>query len=286
MSDLHKLESWDLATLEALVQELREANHAGRLSDRDFGTLRLMLSGWLRSTPDHDPDQTDTLDARAPAAARTPHADLASPPLDPRPGSLLRDRYLLGEAIARGGQSFIYRARDLRREASAGESPEIAIKVLRNELRTSAPTIARLRREFRQTQSLRHAGVVRMYDLDCDRDAWFISMELLEGTSLANQLKKAPGGLLEPTEATRIATACADVLAYAHRQGIPHGDFKPGNVFLLDRGAVKVLDFGAAPNSIAASNEPATGNGQISPIVTRAYASPEVLAGQVARAAR
>src|SRR5512141_1587638 len=89
LSGLHKLDSWDLGTLEALVHELREANHAGRLSDRDFGTLRLMLGGWLRSTPEYDPEATDELESHLPAPAWARQADPAGSLLNSGPGSPL-----------------------------------------------------------------------------------------------------------------------------------------------------------------------------------------------------
>lgn len=279
LSGLHEIEAWDLHSLAELLQELHESSRAGRLSEQDFGTLSLILNGWRHSASDDDPNATEELDAQPLAKGQSAPWNVATTPVELHPGSILRDRYVLGELAARGGMSIVFRARDLRRDASGGDSPEIALKVLRDDLRTSESAIARLKREFRQTQALRHAGVVRMLDLDCDRDVWFITMELLEGMSLEDRLRQAPAQPLEVAEALRIASVCAEVLAHAHQHGMPHGDFKPGNVFVENSGAIKVLDFGAAPELRPSPVAAASDSGPISRVATRAYASPEVLAG-------
>ena len=196
-----------------------------------------------------------------------------------RPGLVLRDRYLLGAAVARGGQSIVFRARDLRRDVADGDEAEVAIKVLRDD-RTSPAAVARLRREVRQTQALHLPGVVRMFDLDCDRGTWFIIMELLEGVSLRTRLMRGMTQPLSATEALRIASVCAGVLSHAHRRGIVHGDFKPGNVFLEEPGdGVRVLDFGAAADIHPAPPRGTLDLETVSAATTRTYASPEVLQG-------
>jgi serine/threonine protein kinase len=280
LTRLTEVVTWDRDYLAQLLQQLRESSRAGRLSDQDFGTLTQLLNCRPRPTADHDPDPTEELDPQPLPAAQTVPANVATMPVELLQGCILRDRYVLGEPVARGGMSIVFRARDLRRDVSEADSHEIAIKVLRDDLRTSGSAIARLKREFRQTQALRHAGVVRMLDLDCDRDVWFISMELLEGSTLKARLRSAPAGPLDVAEAMRIASVCAEILAYAHQQGTPHGDFKPGNVFLENSGAIKVLDFGAAPEIRASPAEAPAESCCISRVATRSYASPEVLAGQ------
>ncbi len=196
-------------------------------------------------------------------------------------GAALRDRYVLGPPLGYGGTSVVYRARDLRRAEVADECADVAIKILRPEFRDRPRCIARLRREFHQTQSLAHPNVVRFYDLDCDRGNWFIAMELLVGESLGRRMRHASPAGLPIGEALRIAVACCDALACAHDHGVTHGDIKPDNVFITASGDVRILDFGVAPESL----QPQTPEGQAVPdplrgAVTRAYASPEVLSGQ------
>lgn len=196
-------------------------------------------------------------------------------------GAVLRDRYVLGPPIGHGGTSVVYQAQDLRRAEGAGVSADVAIKLLRPEFRDLPQCVARLKREFQQTQNMAHPNVVRFHDLDCDRGNWFIAMELLVGESLGRCLRQvAPAGL-GAAEALRIASACGEALAHAEERGVTHGDVKPDNVFVTASGDVRLLDFGVAPDSIRPTD---AGDQAIADRVpaaaTRAYASPEVLSGR------
>lgn len=188
----------------------------------------------------------------------------------PGPGSVLRDRYVLETLLGSGGASVVYRAIDLRLDATGAGGHPVAVKLLRPERRGDARAIARLQREFRQTLAAAHPNVLRFRDLDCDRGSWFIVMELLSGETLAARLRRAGPGGLPAREARIIAAAVAEALAHAHAHQVVHGDVKPANVYVTDDGGVRVLDFGVAP-------EPGDGPGPVA--ATRAYASPEVLAG-------
>jgi serine/threonine protein kinase len=217
---------------------------------------------------------------RRSAAAAQPALDANGDETDAADGgaatgaNLLRGRYLLETQIGNGGTATVHRAVDLRRDGR-----RVAIKLLRPELRERSQSIARLQREFRQTQAVAHPNVVRFHDLDCDGDAWFIVMELLCGETLGPQLRRvAPAGL-PVTEALRIAAAVGDALAHAHARGVTHGDVKPDNIFLAGAGDVRLFDFGVAPES--AGHVPAGGAGvPVAAAATRVYASPEVLAGE------
>ncbi|HET8691178.1 MAG TPA: protein kinase [Steroidobacteraceae bacterium] len=187
-------------------------------------------------------------------------------------GSVLRDRYVLETRLGAGGTAVVHRAVDLRRDANALDGRHVAIKLLRTELRDRPHAIERLQREFRQSLAAAHPNVVRVFDLDCDRGAWFIVMELLSGEPLGALLRRPPQPGLPPREALRLAGLAADGLAQAHAVGVVHGDVKPDNLFLTDAGDLRILDFGSAPDPGAAA-APSAG------AVTRAYASPERLAG-------
>ena len=209
-------------------------------------------------------------EAAPPAVARpelTPNGDI---------GRVLDERYVIEERLGQGGSALIMRARDLHRR-DARQNGHIAIKTLRPELRFRPQSIARLQREFRQTQLLAHPNVVRQFEIGCDNGNWFIAMELLDGKPLRQRLKAAPDGLPVP-EALRIAAACGDALAHAHDKGVTHGDVKPDNVFVTDSRDVRVLDFGVAPDAPPARTD-STLPEPVVPAATKAYASPEVLAG-------
>jgi tRNA A-37 threonylcarbamoyl transferase component Bud32 len=192
-------------------------------------------------------------------------------------GSVLRERYVLEAPLASGGTATVYRAVDLRREAALPEGRRVAVKLLRPEFRDRPVNVARLQREFRQTQAVAHPNVVRFHDLDCDRGTWFIVMELLTGETLGRALRRAgPAGLAQ-AEALRVAIAVGEALEHAHAHGVIHGDVKPANVFLTESGEVRLLDFGVAPESGSTAAPGPAESGTAA--ATRAYASPEVLAG-------
>jgi len=203
----------------------------------------------------------------------------AVPVVPSLPGNVLRDRYVLESQLGSGGTAVVYRAVDLRRDGGAPEGRRVAVKMLRPDSRDRPEAIARMQREFRQTQAVAHPNVIRLHDLDCDRGAWFIVMELLSGGTLRSRLRSmAPSGLPQ-SEALAIALAIAGALAQAHARGISHGDVKPGNVYLLASGAPRLLDFGVAPElPLAEAARPS--EARPSAAATRAYASPEVLAGE------
>lgn len=286
LADLREFSIWDKASLGRLREQLVKA--AASLSPLHLEHLTRSIDAWARSMDDDEGDATEELaDADAPPgsatlvpdAVRSAAAGEDQRALELRPGLVLRDRYLLGAAVARGGQSIVFRARDLRRDAAHGDQAEVAIKVLRED-RASPAAVARLRREVRQTQALHLPGVVRMFDLDCDRGTWFIVMELLDGVSLRTRLMRGMTQPLLAAESLRIASVCAGVLSHAHRRGIVHGDFKPGNVFLEEPGdGVRVLDFGAAADIHPAPPRGTLDLETVSAATTRAYASPEVLQG-------
>src|SRR5690606_15495642 len=107
-----------------------------------------------------------------------------------------------------------------------------------------------------------------VFDLDCDQGRWFMSMELLEGSTLAQLLHAGP----VPEERARsILRQCAEALSFAHERGIAHGDLKPANIFVTGNDEIHVLDFGAAADEKAAVAH--------LPAASARYASPEVAAG-------
>ena len=191
------------------------------------------------------------------------------------PGFVLRFRYVLQDVIGRGGSSLVFRAKDLRR-ASTEEmaTNSVAVKLLRTELRADPLALARLKREFRQMQRLSHPGIVRVFDLDCDSNVWFISMELVAGRTVKAWME-TPGS---HADAMRIVAACCEALEHAHSLDIIHGDLKPTNVMVADDGTAKLIDFGSA--SSPGSGGAATSDPTLA--VTPLYASPQILAGKAA----
>jgi serine/threonine protein kinase len=186
------------------------------------------------------------------------------------PGLVLKDRYLLENSLGTGGTALVFSARDLHAAHKSVAGARIAVKIPRPDAKDLARGVARLQHEFRHAHPLTHPNIVRVFDLTSDDQSCFMTMELIEGKSLAALLREWP--TIDEARKRRILRSCADALIYAHRNDIVHGDFKPANVLVDSLGNAKVFDFGAA--------SAATGEDTRIPAGTPAYASPEVLSGQ------
>ncbi len=161
------------------------------------------------------------------------------------PGTLVRERFILEEQIGRGGMGTVYRARDLRKEEAYDNDPHIAIKFLNEHLRDQQQAFIALQREAKKSQVLSHPNIVTVYDFDRDQDLVYLSMEYLQGETLADFIEKKRTGI-PWQQAVIIIEGVASGLAYAHQKGFVHADLKPSNVFLAKNGSIKLLDFGIA----------------------------------------
>jgi len=159
------------------------------------------------------------------------------------PGHVLDDKYRIMEKIGSGGFGTVYRGEHIFLHHP------VAIKVFRpNVGRDGADSIERFRLEGISACRVNHPNAVTVLDFDVSAGSLaYLVMELLQGNSLAQQLKAH--GRLSEAQAAEIACAVCDALAQAHTAGIVHRDIKPSNVFLHgtngDR-VVKVIDFGIA----------------------------------------
>lgn len=155
--------------------------------------------------------------------------------------------YEIVAPLGTGGMGEVYRARDTRLER------DVAIKTMPRHLSSDPVLKARFEREARAISSLNHPHICRLYDIGSQKGTDFLVMELLEGKSLAERLKK---GGLPLRQVLEYGIQIAQALESAHKNGIVHRDLKPGNIMLTDRGA-KLLDFGLAkptPSMVAAAS--------------------------------
>ena len=177
--------------------------------------------------------------------------------------------------------SRVFKAIDLRRVEANAVDPYVAVKVLTEPYSEYFGSIVALQRETHKLQSLTHPNIVRVIDCDRDGNTVFMTMEYLAGESLQKKLRAPGASGFAGAAALAIVSTIGHALEYAHRNHIVHGDLKPGNVIVTDKGVVKVIDFGMA-RFITRPDQtlPAEPPGKSTPkAVTPRYASPEMVAG-------
>lgn len=180
--------------------------------------------------------------------------------------------------LGAGGMGEVYRAHDARLRR------DVAIKVLPQ----SAPggmEWERFQREARAASALNHPNICTILDVGEVQGQPYLVMELLEGETLQQRLRRGP---LPETVALPIAMQIADALSVAHAKVILHRDIKPGNIMLVGRNHVKLLDFGLAKQTAGTESDvtltmaPETVAGSV--VGTPAYLAPEILRGERADA--
>jgi hypothetical protein len=186
-------------------------------------------------------------------------------------GQMLAGRYQLMEKIGQGGMGVVWRAFD------TGLDRDVAIKELRLPEWISEQerprSYARMGREARAAARLKHPGIVTVYDRVVGEDGrpWIV-MELIHGTSLADEVKRH--GRLPVRRVAAIGLRLLEAVSAAHAQGIVHRDIKPANV-LFEGDRVVLTDFGIAALD---GDVTLTHTGAI--LGTPAYMSPEQVDGR------
>lgn len=172
--------------------------------------------------------------------------------------------YQIGPMLGAGGMGEVYRAHDVRL------GRDVALKVLRGPLAGDQAALDRFGLEARALASLSHPNILTIHDFGRDRGVSYFVMELLDGETLRDRLRRGP---MPWPEVVELGCSLAAGLAAAHAKGIVHRDIKPGNIFLTTHGAVKVLDFGLA------ALEGGPDDGLV--LGTRPYMSPEQVRGEL-----
>ena len=145
--------------------------------------------------------------------------------------------YKILEKIGQGGMGEVYRAKD----TNLGR--EVAIKVLPAQFTKDPQRLARFEREAKLLASLNHPNIAAIYGLGEAEGIRFLSLELVEGETLAERVAKGP---VPVKEALEVCRQIAEGVEAAHEKGVIHRDLKPANVKITPEGKVKILDFGLA----------------------------------------
>ena len=174
---------------------------------------------------------------------------------------------ILGE-LGRGAMGVVYKAEDPSLDRI------VALKTIRlgDEVEGRKEYERRFLQEAKAAGKLTHPSIVTIFDFGEEEDLAYMAMELLEGSDLRSRMR---AGSIPAIEAVEIALQVADGLGFAHETGVVHRDVKPGNIMLLERGAVKIMDFGIARMRHA---DHKTSTGMV--LGTPRYMSPEQIGGQ------
>jgi eukaryotic-like serine/threonine-protein kinase len=157
--------------------------------------------------------------------------------VDLAPGLALA-RFVLERKLGRGAAGVVYLAIDTLL------NEPVALKVLHAHLVESYEVRERFKREIVLTRRVTHPGVCRLHDLHVDQGITFVTMEYVEGQTLAELVHVERR--LSPERTLEILRSLAPPLEAAHAAGIVHRDLKPGNIMVRPDGTVSVLDFGMA----------------------------------------
>jgi serine/threonine protein kinase len=176
--------------------------------------------------------------------ATSSSADSATP--EPVPGALIKARYELEALVGRGGMGVVFSALDRLKVEARDPHPEVAVKILNAQFQRHPNAFVALQREASKAHELAHPNVATVFNFDRDGQMFFITMELLRGQSLEAVIRATRGRGIGRKAALPLLRGIAEGLAYAHRKGIVHSDLKPANVFLVEDGTPKILDFGIA----------------------------------------
>jgi WD40 repeat protein/serine/threonine protein kinase len=170
--------------------------------------------------------------------------------------------YELLAPIAKGGMGIVYKARQISLNRI------VAFKTIRDGRLSTDEQIARFRNEAQAAAALHHSNIVPVYEFGEIEGVHFISMEFVDGHSLADRVKKGP---MDPVVAAGYLKEISKTIAYAHSRGFLHRDLKPSNILVDSAGRPRVTDFGLVKQFNAQSD--LTGDGAF--VGTPSYMAPE-----------
>jgi serine/threonine protein kinase len=173
-------------------------------------------------------------------------------------------RYQIREVLGQGAMGTVYKAWD------TGLNRMVALKTMASSISHDPELKIRFYREAQSAAHLQHPNIITIFDFGEVNQRVFISMELVEGSSLKQVIEASP----PLDQKLHLMAQVLRGLGFAHKNGVVHRDVKPGNILVTRDGVVKILDFGVA--HLASSDLTRTG----SALGTPEYMSPETVEGR------
>lgn len=180
--------------------------------------------------------ESPAIEAAARSLAQQQQNDNERKPDDSPIGRTISHYHVIGK-LGAGGMGVVYEAEDIRLKR------RVALKFLPDNLAHDPTALQRFKREAYAASSLNHASICTIYEVEEHDGQPVIVMELLEGESLKERIRKGP---VSTDELLDLGIQTSDALAAAHAKGIIHRDIKPANIFVASSERVKILDFGLA----------------------------------------
>ena len=202
-------------------------------------------------------------------------ASKPAPPLEIRPGTVLKETYRIEAELGSGGMGTVFRATHI------GLDKTMAVKVLSRRAISTPDSLARFEREAKVAGKVSHPAMTNVIDFGVEQGTPYIVMEYVSGVELAELIERH--GPMSPRRAVAVMRQIVSLLRAAHALGIVHRDLKPANIKVIQETPedsqifVKVLDFGVAKIVGDVSGQ-LTSEGML--VGTPAYMAPEQINGQ------
>lgn len=179
-------------------------------------------------------------------------------------GTVLKKRYCIGEVLGKGGFGVTYKAFD------TVDSKIVAVKeyypsgLVHRDTGTTQISVSSKQYEdnfkvgadkfFEEAKMVSrfngNPNIVNVYEFFYENGTVYFAMEYLDGVDLKHFVKER-GGKLPQENVLYIANIITNALLIAHSMNVLHRDISPDNIFILNNGEVKLIDFGAARQVLA-----------------------------------
>jgi len=196
---------------------------------------RLILKALSKKRSDRQSSMAELvseLDALSAPPATVPSKVMIS---ELHPGEMFAQRYRIEKEIGRGGMGKIYKATDKILEVP------VALKIMEL-IHHDERSIERFKREVVVARKVAHPNVCRIYDMGESGGLHYVSMEFLEGRTLAEMLRKE--GRFTPEVGIPLLKQVLQACQEAHRVGVVHRDLKPENIMVDLSHRAHIMDFG------------------------------------------